>query len=46
MNRKEALQLVNRLLDPKTPMDEKQRAAAQLSELIHILLPESEEEQK
>ncbi|WP_165450471.1 hypothetical protein [Bacteroides xylanisolvens] len=46
MNRYEALRLVNKLLDPETPMDEKQRAAAQLSELIRILLPESNEEQK
>lgn len=46
MDRHEALQLVNKLLDPTTPMDEKQRAAAQLSELIRILLPESDEEQK
>lgn len=46
MNRHEALQLVNKLLDPETPMNEKQRAAAQLSELIRILLPESDEEQK
>lgn len=45
MNRHEALQLVNKLLDPETPMNEKQRAAAQLSELIRILLPESDEEQ-
>lgn len=45
MNRHEALRLVNKLLDPETPMDEKQRAAAQLSELIRILLPESDEEQ-
>ena len=44
MNRYEALQLINKLLDPQTPMDEKQRDAAQLSELIRILLPESEEE--
>ena len=40
MNRHEALQLINKLLDPE------QRAAAQLSELIRILLPESDEEQK
>lgn len=40
MNRKQALQLINRLLDPTTPMDERQRAAAQLQELIKILLPE------
>jgi len=46
MNRKEALQLVNKLLDPETPMEEKQHAAAQLSELIRILLPESEEKDK
>ena len=46
MKRHEALQLVNKLLNPETSMDEKQRAAAQLSELIRILLPESEEEQK
>lgn len=46
MDRHEALQLVNKLLDPTTPMDEKQRAAAQLSELIRILLPESDEKRK
>lgn len=40
MKRKEALQLINSLLDPTTPMDEKQLAAARLSELIRILLPE------
>ena len=40
MNRKQALQLVNKLLNPSTPADEKQRAAAQLQELIKILLPE------
>ena len=42
MKRKEALQLVSSLLDPATPMDEKQLAAARLSELIRILLPEEE----
>ena len=46
MNRHEALQLINKLLYPEVAMDEKQRAAAQLSELIRILLPESDEEQK
>lgn len=46
MNRKEALQLINKLLDPTTPMDEKQRSAAQLSELIRILLPEPENEKE
>lgn len=40
MNRYQALQLINALLDPNTPMDKKQLAAAQLSELIRILLPE------
>ena len=45
MNRHEALQLINKL-DPEAAIDEKQRAAAQLSELIRILLPESDEEQK
>lgn len=44
MNRKEALRLINSLLDPTTPMDEKQLAAARLSELIRILLPEEKEE--
>lgn len=44
MNRHEALQLINKLLDPTTPMEEKQRAAAQLSELIRILLPEPDED--
>ena len=39
MKRKEALQLINSLLDPTTSMDEKQLAAARLSELIRILLP-------
>ena len=42
MDRKQALQLINMLLDPTTPMDEKQLAAARLSELIRILLPENE----
>lgn len=46
MNRHEALQLVNKLLDPTTSMDEKQRAAAQLSELIRILLPEPDSEEQ
>ena len=46
MKRKEALQLVSSLLDPATPMDEKQLAAARLSELIRILLPEEEKEEK
>lgn len=44
MNRYEALRLINSLLDPTTPMDEKQVAAAQLSKLIRILLPEEEKE--
>lgn len=44
MNRYEALRLINSLLDPTTPMDEKQVAATQLSELIRILLPEEEKE--
>lgn len=46
MNRHEALILINSLLDPTTPMDEKQLAAAILSELILILLPENEEEEQ
>jgi len=46
MKRKEALQLVRSLLDPATPMDEKQLAAARLSELIRILLPEEEKEEE
>nr|DAO84790.1 MAG TPA: hypothetical protein [Caudoviricetes sp.] len=46
MKRKEALQLVSSLLDPTTPMDEKQLAAARLSELIRILLPEEEKEEE
>lgn len=46
MRRKEALQLVSSLLDPATPMDEKQLAAARLSELIRILLPEDKEEEE
>lgn len=46
MNRKKALQLINKLLDPTTPMDEKQRSAAQLSELIRILLPETDNEEE
>lgn len=44
MSRKEALRLISTLLDPTTPMDEKQLAAARLSELIRILLPEEKEE--
>lgn len=46
MKRKEALQLVSSLLDPDTPMDEKQLAVARLSELIRILLPEEEKEEE
>lgn len=46
MNRHEALRLLNSLLDPKTPMDEKQLAVARLAELIRILLPEEMEEEK
>lgn len=46
MKRKEALRLINSLLDPTTPMDEKQVAAARLSELIRILLPEDKEEEE
>ena len=46
MKRKEALQLVSSLLDPTTPIDEKQLAAARLSELIRILLPEEEKEEE
>lgn len=44
MKRKEALRLINTLLDPTTSMDEKQLAAARLSELIKLLLPESDSE--
>lgn len=40
MNREQALKLVTKLLNPNTPADERQRAAAQLQELIIILLPE------
>ena len=40
MNREQALKLVTKLLNPNTPDDERQRAAAQLQELIKILLPE------
>lgn len=40
MTRTEALRLVNMLLDPTTPMEEKQLAGARLSELIKLLLPE------
>jgi hypothetical protein len=43
MKRKKALRLINSLLDPSTPMDERQLAAARLSELIRILLPEESE---
>lgn len=46
MKRHEALRLINSLLDPSTPMDEKQVAAARLSELIRILLPEEKENEK
>lgn len=46
MNRHEALQLINKLLDPTTPMEDKQRSAAQLSELIRILLPENDNEEQ
>ncbi|MBS6237472.1 MAG: hypothetical protein KH897_03610 [Bacteroides sp.] len=46
MKRHEALRLINSLLDPTTPMDEKQLAAARLSELIRILLPEDKEEEE
>lgn len=44
MNRREALRLINSLLDPTTPIDEKQLAAARLSELIKLLLPENDSE--
>lgn len=44
MNRREALRLINSLLDPATPIDEKQLAAARLSELIKLLLPENDSE--
>lgn len=46
MNRNEALRLINALLDPTTSMPEKQLAAARLSELIRILLPEEEEKEE
>lgn len=46
MNKHEALRLLNSLLDPETPMDEKQLAVARLTELIRILLPEEMEEEK
>lgn len=46
MKRREALLLLNSLLDPATPMDEKQLAVARLAELIRILLPEEMEEEK
>lgn len=46
MKRKEALRLINALLDPTTSMDEKQLAAARLSELIRILLPKEEKEEE
>lgn len=45
MNKHEALRLLNSLLDPETPMDEKQLAVARLTELIRILLPEEMEEE-
>ena len=45
MNCHEALRLINSLLDPTTPMDEKQLAAARLSELVRILLPEDNKEE-
>ena len=44
MNRDEALRLINSLLDPAIPMDAKQLAAARLSELIKLLLPENDSE--
>ena len=40
MNRTEALRLINQLLDTNTEMDDKQLAAARLTELIKLLLPE------
>ena len=40
MNRTEARRLINQLLDPNTEMDDKQLAAARLTELIKLLLPE------
>lgn len=46
MNRHEALQLINSLLDQTVPMLEKQLAAARLSELIRILLPEEKEDEE
>lgn len=45
MNKHEALRLLNSLLDPETPMDEKQLAVARLTELIRILLPEEMEDE-
>ena len=44
MKRYVALRLISTLLDPTTPLEEKQLAAAKLSELIRILLPEEKEE--
>lgn len=46
MTRNEALKLIRSLLDPTVPMDEKQLAAARLSELIRILLPEDKKEEE
>ena len=40
MNKEKALALVDILLSESTSPIEKQRAAAQLRELIHILLPQ------
>ena len=40
MSRAEALRLINELLDPNIPMEERQLAAARLSELVKLLLPE------
>lgn len=45
MKRREALLLLNSLLNSETPMDEKQLAVARLTELIRILLPEEMEEE-
>lgn len=42
MTREEALKLIEVLVSPDTSMEEKRVAAARLSELIRILLPETE----
>lgn len=42
MTRKEALRLVNELIDPNTPMEDRELAAARLTEFIKMILPEEE----